>query len=412
MTAQPADMPYMNTSAGSSTTGLNRIWRLFPSLRALLLTIASILVIFVVSSQIAGTVWFLPVHLSAQQRSDFVRNELLFGLFNTAVVLVVIQWVAHSITLPLRETRAFLARLVNRDLSARIVEDGRDEIGQIRSDLNVVVDMLAEAVTGMSAIATELNRSAGRLGEVSTDLDGDVSRASTRAEAVTAASTQVSMDIDTVAAGVRGLTASIADIATSASEAARVSSTGVEVATSTNAIVEHLEESSTAIKEVVRTITAVAEQTNLLALNATIEAARAGESGKGFAVVAGEVKELAQQAAQATGDINGRILTIQSDSRAAVTAIGQISDIISQINGLQSTIAAAVEEQTSVTGEIERRVANVTDRSHEIASGFAAVSEATRSTSSQTSQTRELASLLSRTSHELQTVVDRFTVAR
>ncbi|WP_311774237.1 MULTISPECIES: methyl-accepting chemotaxis protein [unclassified Nostoc] len=101
---------------------------------------------------------------------------------------------------------------------------------------------------------------------------------------------------------------------------------------------------------------AIAGQTNLLALNATIEAARAGDAGRGFAVVANEVKELAKQTANATEDISQRIEAIQTDTTSAVQAITQITDIINQINDFQSTIASAIEEQTTTTNEISRNI--------------------------------------------------------
>jgi methyl-accepting chemotaxis protein len=120
--------------------------------------------------------------------------------------------------------------------------------------------------------------------------------------------------------------------------------------------VNKLGQSSIEIGKVIKVITAIAGQTNLLALNATIEAARAGDAGRGFAVVANEVKELAKQTANATEDISQRIEAIQTDTKAAVQAITQITDIINQINDFQSTIASAIEEQTATTNEISRNI--------------------------------------------------------
>ncbi len=153
------------------------------------------------------------------------------------------------------------------------------------------------------------------------------------------------------------MTASIREIAKNANEAARVATQAVKVAETTNSTVGKLGESSAEIGKVIKVITSIAQQTNLLALNATIEAARAGEAGKGFAVVANEVKELAKETAKATEDISQKIEAIQTDTRGAVAAIGQIGTIINQINDIQNTIASAVEEQTATTNEISRNVA-------------------------------------------------------
>jgi methyl-accepting chemotaxis protein len=133
---------------------------------------------------------------------------------------------------------------------------------------------------------------------------------------------------------------------------------------------------------VLRVITDVAGQTHLLALNATIEAARAGAAGKGFAVVAGEVKELAQETGQASGDIGRRIEAIQADARSALTAIAEIATVIGRVSETQMVIASAVEEQSMTTSSIGQSVTEAAMAAQEIARNLSAVASATTQTRS------------------------------
>jgi methyl-accepting chemotaxis protein len=184
----------------------------------------------------------------------------------------------------------------------------------------------------------------------------------------------------------------------------------VQAAAETNATVSKLGESSAEIGNVIKVITSIAGQTNLLALNATIEAARAGETGKGFAVVASEVKDLAQETATATEDIANRVQAIQSDIGSAVTAIGEILEIIGQINDYQMTIASAVEEQSATTDEMSRSVSEAASGTASITGNVATVATASEKTAVTVSETQRSAEHLARMSGDMQALVSRFRI--
>jgi methyl-accepting chemotaxis protein len=273
------------------------------------------------------------------------------------------------------------------------------------SDVTPMRNLLA----GIVLNATSLGAASEELSAVSKQMTANADETSTQANVVSAATEQVNRNIQTVATGTEEMSASIREIAKNASEAARVATSAVKVAETTNSVVGKLGESSADIGKMIKVITSIAQQTNLLALNATIEAARAGEAGKGFAVVANEVKELAKETAKATEDISQKIDTIQSDTRAAVVAIGQIGQIITQINEFQNTIASAVEEQTATTNEISRNVSDAARGSGEIAQNITGVARAAQGTSAGAGDTDRAASELSRMAAEMQRLVGQFT---
>ena len=184
--------------------------------------------------------------------------------------------------------------------------------------------------------------------------------------------------------------------------------TAVEAASVTNAAILRLGASGTEIGHVIKVITSIAQQTNLLALNATIEAARAGEAGKGFAVVANEVKELAKETARATEDISQKIVAIQRETNGAVTAIGQITGVVNQINDISGTIASAVEEQTATTSEIRRNMAEAAKGTAEIARNVSSVAGAARDTAEGAADTQRSGARLAEMAIELQQLVGRF----
>jgi len=214
--------------------------------------------------------------------------------------------------------------------------------------------------------------------------------------------------VDTVATGSEEMEAAIREIAENSKDAADVAAQAVSTAQATTRTVEKLGESTQEIASVVKMITAIAEQTNLLALNATIEAARAGDAGKGFAVVASEVKELAQETARATEDISTRVGAIQADTANAVHAIGEISLVIGKINDIQTSIAAAVEQQSLTTNEMNRNMIHAADGSKAIADNISGLADNAAQTNVRLEDAQRAAAELSRMSTDLQSALANF----
>ena len=127
-------------------------------------------------------------------------------------------------------------------------------------------------------------------------------------------------------------------------------------------------------------------------------------------MVANEVKELAKETAKATEDISRKIEAIQADTKGAVSAIGQIGAIITQINEVTNTIASAVEEQSATTNEIGRNITEAARGSSEIARNVAGVAVAAQGTTRGATDTQQAARALGEISGKLQKLVGAFTL--
>jgi methyl-accepting chemotaxis protein len=345
---------------------------------------------------------------SARAYSSALHTTLVAIIFVVLLSLLFGYMVAGMISNPLRDVVSILADVEAGDLTARVAVSSRDELGDMGGALNQTLEKVGAAFQSITQNSQALASSSEELTAVSHQMSASAEETATQSNVVSAAAEEVTKNLQVVATATEEMSSSIKEIAKNANEAARVATSAVKTAETTNTTVAKLGESSAEIGQVIKVITSIAQQTNLLALNATIEAARAGEAGKGFAVVANEVKELAKETAKATEDISRKIEAIQGDTKGAVEAIAQISGVINQINDISNTIASAVEEQTATTNEIARSVQEGAKGGSQVAENIVGVAQAAKSTTQGASDTQTAAGELARMAAELQKVVVQF----
>ncbi|WP_441278837.1 methyl-accepting chemotaxis protein [Tardiphaga sp. 172_B4_N1_3] len=158
--------------------------------------------------------------------------------------------------------------------------------------------------------------------------------------------------MESVAAGAEELNASVREISEAMMKSKTTAMSAVGKVELADDQAQRLSTAAQAMSGIVELIGNITGQINLLALNATIESARAGEAGRGFAVVASEVKNLANQAKQATDKIASEIGSLNGISSDVVDALSAIKQEIQNVSEYVTATAAAVEEQSTVTNEM------------------------------------------------------------
>jgi methyl-accepting chemotaxis protein len=352
----------------------------------------------------------------ASEQNNSLASTSVFEVGSAIIAGLVLAiglgiWLTLSITVRIRQTASLLAAVAEGDFTKRLDGAGKDEVGQMSDALNRTLDQVSGAMQNIGQNSQALASSSEELSAVSHQMSSNAEETSAQANVVAAAADQATRNLQTVATATEEMTASIGEIAKSASTAAAVAARAVERAGVANNTMTHLGEASASIGEVVKVIHSIAQQTKLLALNATIEAARAGVAGKGFAVVANEVKDLANETAKATEQINQQIQGIQKGTEGAVKIIAEISGIIAQMHDISTTIASAVEEQATTTKEIARNVNEAAMGESQVTETIASVAMAAKDTSIGAQSTQTAARNLAQMATGLQDLLAQFKYA-
>ncbi len=407
-----AEEQYVRPDAGQITNGYyldKNKWRLH--------------LVLPVGNEGGGEIWMVMNASYIGGLKGEILKELLPINVIALLICIVLAWLlARAISTPILGMGQVIDRIErNSDLTARLDDSYGDELSQIASSINRMLEKFQQILGDVNTATIHVAKSAR---EMSDSMQG----ANSRIEKQT-------RDTDLLATSANEMASSFVEVAQNMTQAAQMAhnsnqqsnegkkeveatiqsiNTLAQEVENAASVIKKLDEDSDRIGNVLDVIKSIAEQTNLLALNAAIEAARAGEQGRGFAVVADEVRTLAQRVQESTREIEGMIESVQAGTHEAMKtmtrgreraeqcveqaihagdALELIAEAVEGINNLNSQIAIAAEQQNSVMESIN---ANIQSIGSIAASNAESLSECVESSDHLVTQAGELHAKMSR----------------
>lgn len=315
----------------------------------------------------------------------------------TAVGLVLGIYIHRSIAGPLGTFVAFVEKVGQGDLTQKIEQLRSDELGHLARYLNEMVDNLAE-ISRQAVEATE------NLNATTSELQASSQQQVASTNEQSAAIQQITATLDEITQSGGQISERAKAVATAAESASTASKSGLNAVSDTTKVMEaireqaetvaenivELTEKTQSVGEIIATVNDIAERSNLLALNAAIEASAAGEHGQSFTIVADEIKNLATQAKDATGQVKNLLGDIQQGISAAVMqteeavkraetgkeqtaetekTIRNLAESVEQSVATFEQIVAATNQQQVGIEQVTRSVQNIREAGEQVAAG-------------------------------------------
>jgi len=337
--------------------------------------------------------WYVGISLDKAKAyaalASFRTSAVVAALIAVGVILLLLGMLMRVLMRPLTDMGRAMANIAEGegDLTRRLAVQSKDEFGELASAFNRFVERIHTSIREVSSATQQVNEVAARVLGASNSSMANSDEQASRTNSVAAA-------INELGAAAQEIARNAADASQQASGARHQAEDGRQVVeqniaamrelsakiSASCAQIEALNAKTVDIGQILEVIKGISEQTNLLALNAAIEAARAGEAGRGFAVVADEVRNLAHRTQSSAQEIQQMIEQLQVGAGASVQTmtesqrqsessvsiadragerLGEVTQRIGEIDGMNQSVATATEEQTAVIESLNMDITEI-----------------------------------------------------
>ncbi|MCQ4255108.1 methyl-accepting chemotaxis protein [Stutzerimonas stutzeri] len=337
--------------------------------------------------------WYVGISLDRDKAyaslTSFRTSAVFAALIAVVVVMLLLGMLIRVLMRPLTDMGRAMANIAEGegDLTRRLAVQSKDEFGELASAFNRFVERIHTSIREVSSTTQQVNEVAARVLAASNSSMANSDEQASRTNSVAAA-------INELGAAAQEIARNAADASHQASGARHQAEDGRQVVeqnisamrelsakiSASCVQIETLNAKTVDIGQILEVIKGISEQTNLLALNAAIEAARAGEAGRGFAVVADEVRNLAHRTQSSAQEVQQMIEQLQIGAGASVQTmtesqrqsessvsiadragerLGEVTQRIGEIDGMNQSVAAATEEQTAVIESLNMDITEI-----------------------------------------------------